>query len=84
VKHPPRLPDVLDEQPLTDHDLEAGARIADRRLDAPQLAQAELRGCDLDGLHGIGRLDGIAMPWPDIVDAAGTFASALGVRVAED
>jgi uncharacterized protein YjbI with pentapeptide repeats len=214
VKHPPRLPDALAEQPLTEHDLEAGARIAERRLDDPQLAGAELhgidfvgvevlggdlsgvrlengglqdavvertnlanlravsstllrvrlrgcrmtglqwaeglwrdveitdcradlvalrrtqlervtfrdcvlseadllearlrevtlerctltaadlrgtrfercelRGCDLDGLHGISRLDGITMPWPDIVDAAGTFASALGVRVAED
>lgn len=46
--------------------------------------RCQLRGCDLDGLHGIGRLDGVTMPWPDIVDAAGTFAAALGVRVAED
>jgi uncharacterized protein YjbI with pentapeptide repeats len=214
MKHPPRLPEALDEQPLTDADLEAGARVRERRLRNPQLAGADLhgidfvgvelaggdlsgvrlengglqdgvvertnlanlravsstllrvrlrgcrmtglqwaeglwrdvevsdcradllalrrtqlervtfrdcvlseadllearlrevtlerctlagadlrgtrfercvlRGCALDGVHGIGRLDGITMPWPDIVDAAGTFASALGVRVAED
>lgn len=58
--------------------------LAGADLRGARFERCELRGCDLAGLHGIDRLDGIAMPWPDIVDAAGTFASALGVRVAED
>jgi hypothetical protein len=52
-------------------------------LRGARFERCELRGCDLAGLHGIDRLDGISMPWADIVDAAGTFASALGVRVAD-
>jgi hypothetical protein len=39
-------------------------------------------GCDLEGLRGAERLRGVAMPWPDIVAAAGTFAAAVGVTVA--
>ncbi len=58
--------------------------LAGADLRGARFERCQLRGCDLEGLHGIGRLDGITMPWPDIVDAAGTFASALGVRVLED
>ena len=40
----------------------------------------------MDGLRGAESLRGAAMPWADIVAAAGLFAGALGVRVldAED
>ena len=43
--------------------------------------RCELRGCTLDGLAGLERLRGAAMPWPDIVGHAGLFAAALGIRV---
>jgi uncharacterized protein YjbI with pentapeptide repeats len=55
---------------LTEADL-AGVRI-DR---------VELRGCTLDGLNGIERLRGAAMPWADVVGHAGLLAAALGIRV---
>jgi uncharacterized protein YjbI with pentapeptide repeats len=41
----------------------------------------ELRACTLDGLAGIERLRGAAMPWADVVGHAGLFAAALGIRV---
>jgi uncharacterized protein YjbI with pentapeptide repeats len=43
--------------------------------------RVEVRGCTLDGVRGAEGLRGAAMPWGDILAAAGTFASALGVRV---
>ena len=50
-------------------------------LSNARLAHCELRGCTLDGIRGAASLRGAAMPWADIVAAAGTFADALGVRV---
>ena len=50
-------------------------------LSGARLAHCELRGCTLDGLRGAESLRGAAMPWADIVAAAGTFADAVGVRV---
>ena len=41
----------------------------------------ELRGCALDGVSGLERLRGAAMPWADVVGNAGAFAAALGIRV---
>jgi len=58
---------------LTEADL-AGVRI-DR---------CELHGCTLDGLAGIERLRGAAMPWADVVGNAALFAAALGIRVLDD
>jgi len=55
---------------LTEADL-AGLRV-DR---------VELRGCTLDGVAGIERLRGAAMPWADVVGHAGVLAAALGIRV---
>jgi uncharacterized protein YjbI with pentapeptide repeats len=46
-----------------------------------RMNRCELRGCTLDDLRGAEALRGAAMPWPDILAAAGTFAEALGVRV---
>jgi len=44
----------------------------------------ELRGCTLDGVSGIERLRGAAMPWADVVGHAGLLAAALGIRVLDD
>jgi len=44
----------------------------------------ELRGCTLDGVSGIERLRGAAMPWADVVGHAGLLAAALGIRVLND
>jgi uncharacterized protein YjbI with pentapeptide repeats len=45
-----------------------------------RLDRCELHGCTLDGLVGVERLRGAAMPWGDIVGHAGLFAAALGIR----
>jgi uncharacterized protein YjbI with pentapeptide repeats len=63
----------FDRCDLTDADL-AGVRI-DR---------CELRGCTLDGLAGVERLRGAAMPWDDIVGSAGLLAAALGIRALDE
>jgi uncharacterized protein YjbI with pentapeptide repeats len=41
----------------------------------------ELRACTLDGLAGMERLRGAAMPWADVVGNAALLAQALGIRV---
>jgi uncharacterized protein YjbI with pentapeptide repeats len=41
----------------------------------------ELRSCTLDGVVGVERLRGAAMPWGDVVGHAGVFAAALGIRL---
>jgi len=43
--------------------------------------EVELRGCTLDGIAGLERLRGAAMPWADVVGNAGLLAAALGIRV---
>jgi uncharacterized protein YjbI with pentapeptide repeats len=45
---------------------------------------SQLRGCTLDGLRGAASLRNVAMPWGDVMAAAGLFAQALGVRVLGD
>src|SRR3954447_23661413 len=75
VKHSPRLPEVLDEQPLTAEDLEDGARVRERRLRDPQLAGAELHGVDFVGVHlDGGDLSGVRLDHGGLQDApvAGT------------
>jgi uncharacterized protein YjbI with pentapeptide repeats len=46
-----------------------------------RLDGCELRSCTLDGMVGVERLRGAAMPWGDVVGHAGLFATALGIRV---
>lgn len=53
-------------------------------LRGSRLRRCELRGNRLDGLLGIERLRGAAMPWVDIVGAAGLWAQALGISVLDD
>jgi uncharacterized protein YjbI with pentapeptide repeats len=56
-----------------------GADISGARLE-----RCSMRGCTLDGLRGVDRLRGVAMPWEDILAAAGVFAGELGVRLLEE
>jgi uncharacterized protein YjbI with pentapeptide repeats len=58
--------------------------LSDVDLAGARLSRCELRGCVLEGLRGVERLRGAAMPWPDIVGAAGTFAAALGIGVLDE
>lgn len=53
-------------------------------LTAVRLDRCELRACTLDGLTGVERLRGAAMPTADIVGHAGLFAAALGIRPLDD
>ena len=46
--------------------------------------RCELRGCTLDGVSGIERLRGVAMPWADVVGNAAQLAAALGIRVLDE
>lgn len=43
--------------------------------------RCELHGNRLEGLLGVERLRGAALPWVDIVGAAGLWAQALGISV---
>lgn len=46
-----------------------------------RIDRCELHGCTLDGLVGVERLRGAAMPWPDVVANAALLAAALGIRL---
>jgi uncharacterized protein YjbI with pentapeptide repeats len=50
-------------------------------LNGLRIDRCELRGCTLDGVTGVERLRGAAMPWADLVGNAGLLAAALGIRV---
>jgi uncharacterized protein YjbI with pentapeptide repeats len=52
-------------------------------LSGARFERCELRGCTIDAIRGGEHLRGTAMPWSDVVAAAGTFAGALGIRVLE-
>ena len=45
--------------------------------------RSEMRRCDLSGGTNIDRLRGVRMPWPDVINAAGDFASAVGIEIIE-
>ena len=53
-------------------------------LGGVRIDRVELRGCSLDGVSGIERLRGAAMPWADVVGHAGVLAAALGIRVLDE
>ena len=52
-------------------------------LSRVRLQRVVLAGCRLEGINAVGDLRGASMPWPDIIDNAGLFAAAAGVRAAE-
>jgi uncharacterized protein YjbI with pentapeptide repeats len=53
-------------------------------LTGVRIDRCELRGCTLDGLAGLERLRGAAMPWADVVGHAALIADALGIRILEE
>jgi uncharacterized protein YjbI with pentapeptide repeats len=50
-------------------------------LTGVRIDRCELVGCTLDGLTGVERLRGAAMPWGDVVGNAALLADALGIRI---
>jgi uncharacterized protein YjbI with pentapeptide repeats len=48
-----------------------------------KLQRVELRGCDLAGVRGADALRGARMPWGDVVENAGLFASAVGIEIVD-
>ncbi len=61
---------VFDDCDLTGADL-SGARFE----------SVELRGCRLEAVRGLDGLQGVRMPWADVLANAGPFAAACGVQV---
>ena len=53
-------------------------------ISGARLGGCSMSGCVLDGLRGVDRLRGVAMPWADILAAAGVFAGEIGVRLLDD
>jgi uncharacterized protein YjbI with pentapeptide repeats len=58
--------------------------LTEAELNGVRIDGCELHGCTLDGLVGLERLRGAAMPWADVVGNAGLLAAALGIRVIDD
>jgi uncharacterized protein YjbI with pentapeptide repeats len=44
---------------------------------------SEMRGCDLSGAVNPGQLRGVRMAWPDVINAAGELAAAVGIEIVE-
>jgi uncharacterized protein YjbI with pentapeptide repeats len=61
-----------------------GCDLSGADISGARLERCSMRRCTLDGLRGVDRLRGVAMPWDDILAAAGVFAGELGVRLLED
>jgi uncharacterized protein YjbI with pentapeptide repeats len=53
-------------------------------IQGARLGGCSMSGCVLDGLRGVDRLRGVAMPWADILAAAGVFAGEIGVRLLDE
>lgn len=43
-----------------------------------------IRGTSLEGVHGVDSLNGLAMPWQDILASAATLAAGLGITIESD
>jgi uncharacterized protein YjbI with pentapeptide repeats len=61
-----------------------GCDLTEADLTGVRIDRCELRRCTLDGLAGVERLRGAAMPWADIVGNAALLAEALGIRALEE
>lgn len=61
-----------------------GCEMVATDLRGARLHRCELRGNRLQELRGVDRLRGTAMPWVDIVGAAGLWAQALGISVLDE
>jgi uncharacterized protein YjbI with pentapeptide repeats len=84
---------VFEDCNLRDADLRAARMesVAFRRCDltgadinGARLRDCSMAGCQIEGLTGVDRLRGVAMPWPDILAAAGVFAGEIGVRLLDE
>jgi uncharacterized protein YjbI with pentapeptide repeats len=53
-------------------------------ISGARLGGCSMEGCVIEGLRGVDRLRGVAMPWTDILAAAGVFAGEIGVRLLEE
>jgi len=53
-------------------------------LEGVRIDGCELRACTLDGVAGLERLRGAAMPWADVIGNASALAQTLGIRVLSD
>lgn len=58
-----------------------GCGLGEADFRGARLTRCELRRCELGGLHGAQSLRGAALPWPEIVANAGTWAAALGIEL---
>jgi uncharacterized protein YjbI with pentapeptide repeats len=62
----------------------SGCDLTGADISGARFEECSMAGCTLDGLRGVGRLRGVAMPWGDILAAAGIFAGELGVRLLDE
>jgi uncharacterized protein YjbI with pentapeptide repeats len=58
--------------------------LSEADLTGVRIDGCELHGCALDGLIGVERLRGAAMPWADVVGNAALLAAALGIRLVDE
>jgi uncharacterized protein YjbI with pentapeptide repeats len=58
--------------------------LSEADLTGVRIDGCELRGCTLDGLTGVERLRGAAMPWADVVGNAALLAAALGIGILDE
>ena len=61
-----------------------GCDLSGADISGARLERCSMRRCTLEGLRGVDRLRGVAMPWDDILAAAGVFAGELGVQLLEE
>ncbi|MGI8800689.1 MAG: pentapeptide repeat-containing protein, partial [Solirubrobacteraceae bacterium] len=61
-----------------------GCDLTEADVTGLRIDRCELRGCTLNGVTGLERLRGAAMPWADVVGHAGLFAAALGIRTLDE
>jgi uncharacterized protein YjbI with pentapeptide repeats len=61
-----------------------GCDLREADLTGTRYESVDLRGCRLAEARGADRLDGVRMPWADVLENAGLFAAACGVRVLEE
>lgn len=55
--------------------------LRDATFSSVKVQRVEVRGCDLEGLRGAEALRGVRMPWGDVIDNAGLFATTLGIEI---
>jgi uncharacterized protein YjbI with pentapeptide repeats len=48
-----------------------------------KIQRVELVGCDLAGVSGVEALRTARMPWTDVLENAGLFATALGIEIVD-